>query len=435
MQTTAIIYPCVGPSGAARVSAGVMPPRKRERSLRSDMELRPARKGRSSIDVLRFAASLFILIFHAAPRAPVDGSKALPILSQGWIATDFFILLSGFIMSRAYSSLLASGRLGFAAFMAKRFKRIYPSHLVALALFAVAVLAALGLGVGSPDEDTFSVPSFVAQVLLLHAVVYADLSWNVPTWTLSALFICYALLAVYARWLVPLRSTQLVVLSVLVLGAGFLIAYAVTSDSLVDQHHAFRLLRAIPLFIIGSLLDRISAPLEIGARAYSGCLGAALAAVVLLNWDERSLATDALSIVALSAALVLSGSVRLPESVVTKRMGGMSYSLFLTHTITLTVWAPLSGLVPLDGDGAGWVLWVGSLAACLAAAAVFELLVDKPLSSRFAKRPAREILGSVVAPLRSGRGPRSDRHARRPGNARPSVPTQLRTDPSRDVPR
>ena len=59
------------------------------------------RGGGASLDVLRFLAASFILLFHYGSTAPVDLASLFPIFKQGWLATDFFLFLSGYILSRA----------------------------------------------------------------------------------------------------------------------------------------------------------------------------------------------------------------------------------------------------------------------------------------------------------------------------------------------
>ena len=61
-----------------------------------------ARMGGASLDVLRFLAALFILLFHYGSNAPRDLETIVPVFRQGWLATDFFLMLSGYVLSRAY---------------------------------------------------------------------------------------------------------------------------------------------------------------------------------------------------------------------------------------------------------------------------------------------------------------------------------------------
>ena len=68
------------------------------------------------LEALRFLAAAFIVLYHIGPEAPVHLADVSPIFARGWLATDFFLMLSGFILGRAYGRSLDEGRVsGFVA--------------------------------------------------------------------------------------------------------------------------------------------------------------------------------------------------------------------------------------------------------------------------------------------------------------------------------
>lgn len=70
------------------------------------------------LDGMRGAAALLVVLHHAAPM------MAWPILlPRGYLAVDFFFMLSGFVMTGAYEARFSAG-LSFSAFMVARLRRL-----------------------------------------------------------------------------------------------------------------------------------------------------------------------------------------------------------------------------------------------------------------------------------------------------------------------
>ena len=70
----------------------------------------PAASGRSDhylgLDLMRGMAAIAVVLFHCSSRLDI------PLLFvHGYMAVDFFFVLSGFVIARAYGERLASGRL------------------------------------------------------------------------------------------------------------------------------------------------------------------------------------------------------------------------------------------------------------------------------------------------------------------------------------
>lgn len=337
------------------------------------------RKGirdRAALDVLRFLAAAFILLYHALTRAPVKITIEYPFLSQGWIATDFFLVLSGFVLSRAYAKKLVAGDILYKQFIVQRFLRIYPSYIIVLIGFAFIILGLIVLG-RAPSLKDYSVGAFISQALLLHAFVRPDFSWNVPTWTLSALFICYAILPVYARFYIYRSTWLLVIGAMLILVSALVLSELVLSASFVDLHFHYRLLRVVPLFVIGTLVERISSRYELSAPQYAVSLVGAVGLVLVAQAFNRTVWTDGVTLFATIAMVANSGSATIRTTSLSKKLGDVSYSLFLTHTLVLAVW---SGVAAKISGISAWGLWAAGLALAVATAFVFDAAIDRPVS-------------------------------------------------------
>ncbi len=90
----------------------------------------PARAKRADIQVLRGVAVLLVVLFHI--RAPH--------MSGGFVGVDVFFVVSGFLVGGALASeAISSGRIDFAAFYARRARRILPAGMLTIGVVAIAV--------------------------------------------------------------------------------------------------------------------------------------------------------------------------------------------------------------------------------------------------------------------------------------------------------
>ena len=125
------------------------------------------------LDALRGIAALLVVGLHAQAVFHHPHSW----FSRGYLAVDFFLMLSGYLMARITEPRLAAG-LGAGRFMRARYRRFWP-------------MMALGMAIGIPfawaragDWQTF-LPLFIANMALLpwpfDRVLFA---LNIPAWTI-----------------------------------------------------------------------------------------------------------------------------------------------------------------------------------------------------------------------------------------------------------
>ena len=131
-----------------------------------------------TLDGLRGVAALVVLVYH---RRWWLGEGAL---EHGYLAVDFFFMLSGFVISYAYGARLASGDLGFARFLRLRAERLLP---------LLALGAVLGAVVASADALSKGWAGGAARALagLPLAALALPVPWlslpfeiNRPSWSL-----------------------------------------------------------------------------------------------------------------------------------------------------------------------------------------------------------------------------------------------------------
>lgn len=347
------------------------------------------RAGGASLDVLRFLAASFILLFHYGQSAPVSLDQVSPVFAQGWLATDFFLFLSGYVLSRAYGQRLVTSHMRRSHFFLKRFARLWPSHVIVLAAFAVFVALSSLAGFAPNHAEKYGGLALFAQAFLVHGWgIIHEPAWNVPTWTISALLVCYALFSVYLPWIYNRSLAVLAGLALAILLAGHLLALTLADHAFVDLPFAWGLLRAVPLFILGNLIERMTAGLRVSKIVYWSTLAAAFTGICLLSGLPRHAGTDSAILCLLGTVLAVSGAVTFGETMVTKRMGQASFALFLTHSLVGAVWfSAMPKLVERFGlsTPVQWGLWAMGVAAAIVTAFVFDALIDKPLSERVSK--------------------------------------------------
>jgi peptidoglycan/LPS O-acetylase OafA/YrhL len=120
------LFTCFLP-GAAMVSAR----RGRLRIMNKAAEGRMA-----TLDGMRGVAALLVVLHHAGPMA-----AEWALLPRGYLAVDFFFMLSGFVMSRAYEDRFRAG-LSLTSFLKARLRRLYP--VMSLGIVSGALVASAG---------------------------------------------------------------------------------------------------------------------------------------------------------------------------------------------------------------------------------------------------------------------------------------------------
>ena len=98
---------------------------------------RPTAPGRFiALDSLRGLVAVAIMVFHMGDFGWIAG---LTPFRSGWMLVEFFFVLSGFVITASYGARLAQGYPR-GRFLLIRLGRVYPLHIVTVALFVVLEL-------------------------------------------------------------------------------------------------------------------------------------------------------------------------------------------------------------------------------------------------------------------------------------------------------
>jgi peptidoglycan/LPS O-acetylase OafA/YrhL len=345
------------------------------------------------LEGLRGVLAVWVFGFHIVGICGL--TSALPAWLahhlDGGHAVSVFIVLSGFVIT----SLLRSRREGYAAFITRRFFRLYPAYLVCL-----VVAAALGLAGVMPLRAGDSTGEFAAHVLahltLLHgavpSVVLPNASGSIlnPAWSISTEWQFYLLVPVLF-WLLRIRPR---------LGwAGFL-ALAAAGPHLAAKggfDWPF-LFTNLPLFAVGILSQfvyewavRHSEVVRPIAPYLTTTTVLAVAMCVTPHWRPGLMvwagAFGVLVAVGVGGATAFDHlTSRLLRSRFCQSLGLISYSLYLSHEPI--VWLVKWGIEQAWADVGRYTLLVGVTAAsvplALLVSAVLHWTVEQP-AIRFAK--------------------------------------------------
>lgn len=327
------------------------------------------------LDELRGVAALAVLVFHIGTRG--GGPLLLP---NGFLAVDFFFMLSGFVIAEAYETRLANG-MTFAGFATRRLVRMAPVAMLGAAIGGAYLVARAFAAPSRSDPLGEVVGANLLNLLILPKLWHGRATgWelfpaNGPLWSL---FFEVAINFVWAALLAG-RSTR--VLGVLVATcAGFLVALGLRFGTLDIGWEATSLAGGVARvgfgFGVGLLLHRGRTGIPRMGRP--GAIIALIAIVYFLSLPLPMLGWHLLVVLLCMPAVLLVAVAAGEERVLPggALLGRLSYPLYGTHVPLLAISA---GALKYAGGGAG-AHWTVLLVAPLLLAAAWAVLVwfDEP---------------------------------------------------------
>lgn len=357
------------------------------------------------LDELRGIAAVAVLVFHIGTRG---GGPAL--LPNGFLAVDFFFMLSGFVIAEAYEARLAAG-MSFSAFATRRLVRMAPVAVLGALAGGAYLVARAFAAPGRSDPLIEVVGANLLNLMILPKLWHGRATgWelfpaNGPLWSL---FFEIAINLVWAAFLAG-RSTR-ALCALVAISAGFLVALGLRFGTLDMGWEALSLAGGIARvgfgFGVGLLLHRVRHGIpQMGQPSAIMALAALVYFLVLplplLGWQLLIVLVcmPAVLLVAIAAGQeqVLPGGALL---------GRLSYPLYGTHVPLLAL---ASGMLKYAGGGAGGN-WSALLLAPLLLAAAWVVLVrfDEPLRAWL----SRHLLAREDSPAPASR-PRGEGWFRR----------------------
>lgn len=302
------------------------------------------------LDIFRGLFASMVVLFHMAffTDTPLVNNR---LVENADMFVDFFFVLSGFVIAYSYPSFETQQKL--RRFLTRRFWRIYPLHLVMLLAVLFVELTKNSLAgyvhINQPDNPNNNLYTFVTSLLLLNSVKLfgvTDVSWNIPSWSISAEMISYVVYG-FALRLMPARRKALLFLFLSIGSAAILIA--ITGKYELNYSFDYGFLRGLTGFFAGAFCFTLFSAAYDRFRNLPGGLFSLLEAFILVlivvsvsMGGELKHVGLLYEFVFLAAIFVFSFekgfcSATLKKSSLLHRVGTYSYSIYLTHPLTLSL--------------------------------------------------------------------------------------------------
>jgi peptidoglycan/LPS O-acetylase OafA/YrhL len=301
------------------------------------MSLIPLATSKSELRALTslrgFAAMAVVLQHFAATfQEYCRGNLPSPV-PHGYMAVDFFFVLSGFIMCYTYlDDFQARGLAAYRPFLAKRFGRIFPLQafcVLAILLLGFVSVSLIGRNIFHDSANLgLDVP---ANILMLQGIGIGH-NLNGPSWSVSVEFVAYLLFPLLIA--VVFRGWGWAMLLALLAWAslGYL-AWIDPKGSLGATDPVSAITRCLAGFALGMIGYRVYAETRIGqllgGSVVATGLGVAAGLALLLKQDLLA------AILFCPIVIAFARNDGLPARLLNWRplyfLGVISFSLYLVH--------------------------------------------------------------------------------------------------------
>jgi peptidoglycan/LPS O-acetylase OafA/YrhL len=362
------------------------------------------------LDGLRGIAAVIVVMFHILETF-TNGDHSKQIINHGYLAVDFFFVLSGFVIGYAYDDRW--GKMTLGGFFKRRLIRLHPMIIIGMLIGAVTFYfqasSFFPAIAGTPVWKLILV-TLIGFTLIPVGSSLDIRGWqemhplNGPAWSLFFEYIANILYALFIRKF----SNKLLALIVFIAGLA-LIHLAVTSPhgdviggwSIEPQQFRIGLTRLLYPFFAGLLLSRIAKP----GKIKNAFLWSSLLLIIILSipriggaqlWQNGIY--DSLVIIFIFPAIVFlgaSGNVtgKVPSKI-NRFLGDISYPIYIIHYPFIYLYMAwidhhkefLSGNSPY----ATWILVLVSIGVLLssiicayACVRLYDIPVRKWLSKKF----------------------------------------------------
>ncbi|MCF2444154.1 acyltransferase [Dyadobacter sp. CY345] len=306
------------------------------------------------LDMFRGIFASMVFLFHLGPFAET------PIINNSFIENsdmfvDFFFVLSGFVIAYSYKSM--ENWQQFRLFLTKRIYRIYPLHFIMLIAFAGMEVAKNLLNpyikVNNLENPANNIITFFTSLFLINSTPIPgvkDVSWNIPSWSISAEMISYV---VFASLLLILYLSNQSLRRNLYFGIVIIISIAglwFVSDSFqINYSFNYGFLRGILGFFTGvvcfSVFDKTNQNvrvLSVGFFTIAEIISLVIIIFCITNGDLLKPWGIIFEILFFACVYIFSFqkgliSEQLKNIGILKKLGQYSYSIYMSHALLISL--------------------------------------------------------------------------------------------------
>jgi peptidoglycan/LPS O-acetylase OafA/YrhL len=362
------------------------------------------------LDGLRGVAAIMVVIFHIF-EAHSPG-PLFQIINHGYLAVDFFFLLSGYVIGYAYDDRW--GKMNYSKFFKRRLIRLQPmviaGAITGAALFYFQKSDVMWPGMG--DTPGWKVLLLlVLGSLMLPVTHHLDIrAWgemyplNGPAWSLFFEYIANILYALIVR-----RLSKAALWILVVLAAALLVHYTVTGTrgdviggwSLEPAQLRIGFTRLLFPFFAGLLLCRITKPIQI-SNAFLWCSLLLILALSLPRFggSEKLWLNglyESMVIIFIFPLIVLLGAGATLNNSSAKRLcnffGDISYPIYITHYPIIylyTGWVVDNKPTPLHALPYGIMVLASSIILAYAWLKLYDIPIRDWMSKRWLQKKSSD---------------------------------------------
>jgi len=359
------------------------------------------------LDGLRGVAALMVVAYHLFEAVAFAAGDPIQKMFHGFLAVDFFLILSGFVMGYAYDSRWNVMSVG--DFFRRRLVRLHPMVVMGV---LVGLLVFIGQGCMKWDGTQASTLSVVVTVILSLFLIPSPASLDVrgntelfplngPHWSLFFEYIGSILYALLLRRLsdkalkIWVACAALALLALGICGPDGSVGFGWSSQPMNMLGGLSRMCFDYPM---GLLLARMFAQREAPSKKNAGWGFLACAAALALLLCVPPLGKfrvwfEVLCVVAAFPAIIWAGACfKMPEGAGKKAMsflGNLSYPLYAIHYPFIYLYI---GWIGNDVHPFGTWTWstpIAVMTISIAVAVICFKLYDQPLRRRLSDRFVR----------------------------------------------
>lgn len=343
---------------------------------------------------LRGICAWWVVFFHSLELMSESIPRPLArLLSEGYLAVDLFFLLSGFVIFLSYhASLSKNFPHSVGKFYWNRFTRIYPLHVTMLGGYLMLFLAFYLFSDSGSAPASYTWSNFFQSLFLVHMWIGSDLTWNVPSWSISSEWFVYLFFPLMAYALRKMRGG--VILHLLAIAASALLLNLVYTtgglNSLGSDIPRMALVRTLLEFLMGVLIGSLYVNHKDFLEKYRNFnFGAFLvlcgvyAATSLMDYTVIPIAFAFLIAYLSVTSSWIAGALSTPVLVY---LGEISYSTYMVHYLVYDLLK--AGFVDAEGSVNQIYVWI-SFAVVFFLSVGLHHVVDTPSQRYFRRISAR----------------------------------------------
>ena len=354
------------------------------------------------LDALRGVAAIVVVFFHVLEFYS-GGDHSKQLINHGYLAVDFFFMLSGYVMAHAYDDRW--GKMTLKDFFKRRIIRLHPMIIMGMTIGAVLFYFGASPLFPKIAETPFWQMLFILVIgyTLLPVPPSMDIrGWNEmhplngPAWSLFFEYIANILHALVLR-----KLSKTILATLVLIAAAALIHLAITSPngdiiggwSLEPEQLRIGITRLLFPYMAGMLLRRILQP----SHGKNTFIWSSILLIFMLsfprigNHDQpwQNGLFDSLSVILAFPLIIYLGAIGTIKSKFTEKvctfLGDISYPLYIIHYPFIYVFYTrlLKNDIPLQQ---GFIIGTGLLILMILLSYAILKWYDAPVRKWLAKR-------------------------------------------------